>query len=1067
MPQRHPIPKVGSGTLCKHSFVKIRYVSACSISVLDKCDVPPVYPRRPACLSLLCPAAIEGATGRVRMPAALQPILDWVPPLNDLSANRTDNTTWYDVPVYLSVIRCPSRKRQSGWITRVSEEIWMALNIEVLGADGVIVVRMEQHRNEMAGGTGDPREDPPTNGIVRHDSHMRRLGVTRPGIEPGSPWWGASRLTAQPPWPLGEYRLFKVKRTELDSRRGRPLAFRTRGSCWIMPLVGGFSRGSPITPALAFRLCSIPRFILIVSQRLDVKSRPNFITHPNASPSDFKVPGLVPGEYGAAPGDSREIPPTSGIVRHNSHLRKSGVTRPGMGPASQANRSATVALISSNIYSNSSRTRHQNGVAGQQYVEMPFDSQRLVTQSPTSSSANRKLSRHAVPNHTQDPSPGRHAANQLMGTSTCSGQYPAKNILLVCNVQRPENFAGSFLDNQVLTRPPLVLCEMLHSRIPRSKTVVNRVARERAPSAKLYPSLPPIITRLSLCPSSACLVKYCGRDELIAPDRICTVRRHGGNTARLARRSDEALGVRPGHELRYTVRCASGVLTYGKNSRFRRGLLSAFKTSRTLENTVTEYSIKAKTTFSKRRLTRSATTRSLHASSEPWAKQCRPYCSCASGLHVDGNPKVAAWLESFRTSEAWKHGSAKGDSGTSHRNGECPKIFIKSITRLFSGGHITVCRNNNGNSVLHSTCVTGARVTLVIGRNTFSFFRLHSGYWFLLRAPSVYSTEQAPAYLGTLHHMPLFLRKFFTPFGPTSRGAVGWCATDLGCGRLWVGIPGKAWARRSFRETFPGEPQRNELHVRAPRPITNTVDAALPGNKWPVINNSTWMCGCARERKHDERSKKNTPLCWLNVALDACKLFYKLAGKKVMCVKSARVLLASSHQCEPGLISGRDTPGFSQVGIVPDYVAVRRVFSRISRFLPQLHSGAAPFSPHVTLVNSQDLAVNSWMDPRGNFFVQGQEATLTRTPSFIAPTRKAYSVSVVMMYCENYICNSGILLRAMKEHRLNYARIFVLFSCLVRKLHRVVPGVVWTNRTMVSSNTDTNRTACSSGYRQG
>ncbi|KAJ8869691.1 hypothetical protein PR048_028686 [Dryococelus australis] len=51
------------------------------------------------------------------------------------------------------------------------------------------------------GETGDPRENPPTNGIVRHDSHMRRSGVTRPGIEPGSHWREASRLTAQPPWP--------------------------------------------------------------------------------------------------------------------------------------------------------------------------------------------------------------------------------------------------------------------------------------------------------------------------------------------------------------------------------------------------------------------------------------------------------------------------------------------------------------------------------------------------------------------------------------------------------------------------------------------------------------------------------------------------------------------------------------------------------------------------------------------------------------------------------------------------------------------------------------------------
>ncbi|KAJ8880497.1 hypothetical protein PR048_016967 [Dryococelus australis] len=53
-----------------------------------------------------------------------------------------------------------------------------------------------------AGEAEDPREDPPTNGIVWHDSHMRRSAGTRPGIEPGSSWWEASRLTVQPLWPL-------------------------------------------------------------------------------------------------------------------------------------------------------------------------------------------------------------------------------------------------------------------------------------------------------------------------------------------------------------------------------------------------------------------------------------------------------------------------------------------------------------------------------------------------------------------------------------------------------------------------------------------------------------------------------------------------------------------------------------------------------------------------------------------------------------------------------------------------------------------------------------------------
>ncbi|KAJ8887432.1 hypothetical protein PR048_013647 [Dryococelus australis] len=47
----------------------------------------------------------------------------------------------------------------------------------------------------IAGETGDPPERKPTD----HDSQMRKSGVTRPGIEPGSPWWEERKLTAQPP----------------------------------------------------------------------------------------------------------------------------------------------------------------------------------------------------------------------------------------------------------------------------------------------------------------------------------------------------------------------------------------------------------------------------------------------------------------------------------------------------------------------------------------------------------------------------------------------------------------------------------------------------------------------------------------------------------------------------------------------------------------------------------------------------------------------------------------------------------------------------------------------------
>ncbi|KAJ8880256.1 hypothetical protein PR048_016722 [Dryococelus australis] len=75
----------------------------------------------------------------------------------------------------------------------------------------VIEVSMEQRRSEGPRETGDPRENPPTNGIVRHDSHVRKSRVTRQGIEPVSPWWEESRLTTQPPWP--PFRVICLHRT--------------------------------------------------------------------------------------------------------------------------------------------------------------------------------------------------------------------------------------------------------------------------------------------------------------------------------------------------------------------------------------------------------------------------------------------------------------------------------------------------------------------------------------------------------------------------------------------------------------------------------------------------------------------------------------------------------------------------------------------------------------------------------------------------------------------------------------------------------------------------------------
>ncbi|KAJ8879072.1 hypothetical protein PR048_019678 [Dryococelus australis] len=62
-------------------------------------------------------------------------------------------------------------------------------------------VRTKQHRNSRTGKTGDPRENPPTKGIVRHDSYLQNHAVTRPEIEPGFSLVGGEQAnrSATPP----------------------------------------------------------------------------------------------------------------------------------------------------------------------------------------------------------------------------------------------------------------------------------------------------------------------------------------------------------------------------------------------------------------------------------------------------------------------------------------------------------------------------------------------------------------------------------------------------------------------------------------------------------------------------------------------------------------------------------------------------------------------------------------------------------------------------------------------------------------------------------------------------
>ncbi|KAJ8891255.1 hypothetical protein PR048_010771 [Dryococelus australis] len=220
----------------------------------------------------------------------------------------------------------------------------------------VSVVSMERCRNERAGETGDPRENPLTNGIVRHglltptgpmleslagDGLQTSLPMPYLGFEPRASrttdWWRTNRPRQWKSAPClneascsdGQYPFHILNAGErsyplssslsplhkkttkapyflgsasglalLETGRATSLPdFRTRESCRTIPLVGGeFSRGSPISPALVFRRCSILASLYPLSGLTDlvVKSL-CFASHLGDSPCAVLLDPAVAG----------------------------------------------------------------------------------------------------------------------------------------------------------------------------------------------------------------------------------------------------------------------------------------------------------------------------------------------------------------------------------------------------------------------------------------------------------------------------------------------------------------------------------------------------------------------------------------------------------------------------------------------------------------------------------------------------------------------------------------------------------------------------------------------------
>ncbi|KAJ8875314.1 hypothetical protein PR048_023209 [Dryococelus australis] len=206
----------------------------------------------------------------------------------------------------------------------------------------VIEVSMVQRRNERAREKRDPRENPPTNGIVRHDSYMRRSGDpagdrARFALVGGR---RANRSATAAPYEASEklkvtvnslYTLYDVPYYECQlSAFGGVYqalwAWRCVTSHVCLLYGDGRRQCFPwiirYLPALALRT-NLERFGF---ERKRVSCSRSGVSEEIWTALDI--------EGGGNGRPSTNNPPTNGIVRHDSHMRKSGGTRPGIEPES-------------------------------------------------------------------------------------------------------------------------------------------------------------------------------------------------------------------------------------------------------------------------------------------------------------------------------------------------------------------------------------------------------------------------------------------------------------------------------------------------------------------------------------------------------------------------------------------------------------------------------------------------------------------------------------------------------------------------------------------------------------
>ncbi|KAJ8894549.1 hypothetical protein PR048_007206 [Dryococelus australis] len=209
------------------------------------------------------------------------------------------------------------------FIVEWNGNIWAASNVGVVRADeDEVRWGWEQRRNAKAGETGDPRENPPTSGIVRHDSHLRKSAVERGGDfknPPGEGFWVFPGICRFPSFKWG---IVPRERCPSGLFSGSPggngmesaMAF-VRDPSQHLPGVISGNHGRPKSGWLDRGLSPCPPEC--ESSELPVRH----FARPTSKTTNFRR-----NEGAEETGDPRENPLTNIIFRHDSHLRKTGDT---------------------------------------------------------------------------------------------------------------------------------------------------------------------------------------------------------------------------------------------------------------------------------------------------------------------------------------------------------------------------------------------------------------------------------------------------------------------------------------------------------------------------------------------------------------------------------------------------------------------------------------------------------------------------------------------------------------------------------------------------------------------